>query len=64
MVLGSRTNKLLTKITSVKLFPSPASIERYKESIKNKKLNQKYGKKDIEFNSQLDRYWDKRYSLF
>lgn len=64
MVLGSKCNKLLSKITSVHLFPSSASIERYKESVKNKQLNQKYGKKDINFNSPLDRYWDKRYFLF
>lgn len=64
MVLGDNKNKLLCKVSSVKLFPSPSSLERYKQSIRAKKLNLKYGNKDVEFNSELDRYWDKRYFLF
>ncbi len=55
---------MLAKVTTVKLFPSSSAVERYKDSIRNKKLSQKYGNKDAEFNSPLDRYWDKRYFLF
>jgi hypothetical protein len=42
--LGNKAGKMLCKISTVKLFPSPASIERYKESLKNKKLNKKMKK--------------------
>lgn len=64
MVLGDNKNRLLCKVSTVKLFPSASSLERFKESMKTKKLNQKYGNRDVEFNSEIDRYWDKRYFLF
>ena len=44
MVIGNHKGRLLTKITSAQLFPYPSAVERYKESLRNKKINKKYAR--------------------
>ena len=44
IVLGNKDYKLLAKVKTIKLYPSPSAVERYKHSLKNKQLEQKLKK--------------------